>query len=288
MTAEPSDTITDKQAFIAALDHFCDTEGRDTPDGYGRIGMRTSHGETTLMRGLARYLENPAIPAGDRYTNWFTDLPAHLVDAFVAFRSLGNANFAELRTQYLKETGHDIPDLLDLRAGRYDRAMVVYDLIRLMPVLAAKVTGHQYSPRLTDSMPWLRQALDGYLNAQANVITHAWRSFIRTCYRPMAKAFKAQLNRGNKGVFGTTTLMSYVLAGRFMFTFQRGDDSDHQVSFVGDDSDLYGFRSGLNFPSVSYAEAVAMIEEVVAHWDPVPHGNGIPARFHPDDQVGLG
>lgn len=38
-----------KSNFIHSLKHFVRTLGKDTPDGYGRIGYRSSRGEVLLV-----------------------------------------------------------------------------------------------------------------------------------------------------------------------------------------------------------------------------------------------
>lgn len=88
---------------------------------------------------------------------------------------------------------------------------------------------------------------------------------------------KAEPHRGNSGQCGSTALLTYAMAGRVMFTFERASGS---ITYVADDGDVWGNRSGPNSPGAPYAECVAMIEEVIAHWDQ--------DKLQPNETVGLG
>jgi hypothetical protein len=307
------DDITTKTKFIATIRHFLATgelpSSGDPKEDADRREYRASRGELLLVNAIADYFEaHTEITDKDLGINWFVDLHKHLVEAFEEFRT--HPKHATLRSLYKGQvgTGDEIPDLLDIR-GRYAHGHVVYDLVKLMPQLAGRMGG-----------AWLEADLQGYFNAEATVIDHAWKRFVRKCYRPIAHRIKEERHRGNSGLFGRTTLRSYVLAGRIMFTFSRtstvsdvlakvaelmdtqgvtaenkvaaleallmitpapDDGPDvQQVSFVGDDSDMYGFRAGMNYPDVGYAECVAMVDDVVAHWDP--------AKFVENGNIGLG
>ncbi len=214
------------------------------PDEYGHPDIRAGRGDVLLIGGLADYLESEA--PDEQYVNWLIYLPKHVVDAFVAFRSL--SRWSVLRTVYLSETGSEIPDLTDGRGGS-ERSMVVYSLKRLLPLL-------------TES-PWLATEL-AYLDAEMMVINQAWRRFVRLAYAPTMARIKAEAQRGSSGTFGVTRLTTYALAGRVTFTFERGESS---MTYVADDGDAHGHRSGANWPTAAYAECVEMLDDVTAHWD---------------------
>lgn len=292
------DDIRTKTKFVQQLRRFVADEGASTDDGYDRgSSYNPSRGEVTLVRAIADYFDDhPEIVDKDSGINWLVDLGKYLVDAFEEFRTL--PKYQALREQYQLDGGemrYEIPDLLDLR-GSYQHGHVTHDLERLMPILAGRCGGE-----------WLERDLTCRFGAEAMVIDHAWRRFVRICYRPIAPRIKAERHRGNSGLFGRTTLRSYVLAGRIMFTFSRtstvsdvlakvtelvntadvtaenkvaaleallmiipapDEGPDVQsVSFVADESDMYGFRSGLNYPHTPYAECVAMINDVIDNWD---------------------
>jgi hypothetical protein len=295
------DDITTKPKFIAAIRRFLasgELPRTGDPDLDDDREYRASRGELLLVDAIAKYFEDHTeITDKDLGINWFVDLHKHLVEAFEEFRT--HPKHQALRETYksqLAGLNQEIPDLLDIRGG-FAHGHVTYDLVKLMPRLAGRMGGS-----------WLDADLKGYFNAQATVIDHAWRRFVRKCYRPIALRIKEERHRGNSGLFGRTTLRSYVLAGRIMFTFSRtssvpdllarltemvntkdvtaenkvaaleallmitpapDDGPDvNQISFVGDDSDMYGFRSGMNYPYTDYAECVAMIDDVIDHWDP--------------------
>lgn len=236
-----------KASFIAALRNFAKTSGRDTPDGYGRTGFRPSRGTVPLVLGIAEYLDGPEIPGEESGLNWIADLPKHLDDAFTAFRT--EARWSNLRAAYKDDTGHDVPDIVNVHVDGLHRLLVVHEIVRLMPILAES--------------PWLSERLAVHLGAQQACIDQAWRAFVRVGYRDLLPRIKSEDHRGNRGEFGSTTLLTYAMAGRVMFTFSRGDES---VTYVADDSDMYGCRAGMNVPSTDYATCVSMIGEVTAKW----------------------
>jgi hypothetical protein len=301
------DDITTKTKFVAAIRKFLATGETTTP---GDREYRPSRGELELVHAIADYfVAHDEIVDKESGLNWLCDLGRHLVDAFVEFRT--HEKHTALREIYRSQTeGNEIPDLLDIRGG-YTFGNVTRDLTRLMPMIAGRCGGE-----------WLERDLESTFQAQSVVIDHAWRRFVRECYRPIAPRIKAESHRGNSGLFGRTTLRSYVMAGRIMFTFARSDKlpdvamldklvgfietegvsaenklaaieallmtrqsldrgpDAHQVSFVGDDSDMTGCRSGMNYPNTPYTECVAMIEDVIANWKP--------DRFVEDRHVSLG
>jgi len=176
------------------------------------------------------------------------DVPKYVVEAYADFSA--DPKWEAERLAYRTETGCDIPDLVDAHAGGLHRTLVAHSVCRLLPLLA--------------KAPWLKAMLESTLGAQMAVIEHAWRRFVRVAYRKLMPRVKAERHRGNAGMFGTTKLMTFDCAGRVMFTFQR---DSCQITYVADASDMYGNRSGPNAPGAPYAECVAMIEDVIAHWD---------------------
>ncbi len=240
-----------KEHFISQLRRFAREGGGWMPDGYGRIGYQESRGERMLAGMIANYLSGPEIPAEDPYGNWYVHLDDHLVDAHVEFQTL--PKWEGWRVQYKLETGEDVPDLEHLHVGGLHRLLVCRDLSRLCSLLAGDRGGD-----------WLRGRLEERFNAQRTCVDQAWRRFVRTCYRQLMPRIKAESHRGNKGRFGYTTLMTYAMAGRVMFTFTR--DDGEQLTYVADDPDMYGCRSGANATSTPYADCVSMINDVVDHW----------------------
>lgn len=237
-----------KQEFINRLRWFAANEGDGLPDEYGHPDYAPSRGETMLAGMLARWLDESGVPDGDQFDNWERDIPRYVVEAYADFAT--DPKWELARDAYRKELFYDIPDLVDVYAGGLHRTLVAHSVCRLMPLLA--------------EAKWLKSMLESTLNAQMEVIDHAWRRFVRVAYRKLMPRIKTERHRGNAGVFGSTRLLTFDCAGRVMFTFQRGDG---QITYVADASDMYGNRAGPNAPGAPYAECVAMIEDVIAHWD---------------------
>lgn len=238
-----------KREFINRLRWFAANEGRGLPDEYGHPDYAPSRGETILSGMFARWLEDSDATDNRRECSWTRDLDRYLIDAFADF--VVDPKWAESRRAYERETMHPVPDLLDVYAGGLHRMLVVHSLSRLMPLLAG-------------DGGWLRERLAVTFGAQMAVIDQAWRRFVRIAYRKLMPRINAERHPGNSGVFGSTTLLTFASAGRVMFTFQRGDRT---MTYIADDGDPIGLRSGPNSPGAPYAECVAMIEDVIAHWD---------------------
>jgi hypothetical protein len=235
---------------------------------YVRVTDRLARGMVPLLLAIANYFEDHTeIPEDQLGINWCRDLGDHLVDAFEEFRK--DPKHAVLRSQYREIRGYDIPSLVDIR-GSFEYGFVSRDIARVMGDVTAQMYGGD----------WLKAELEGRFGAQSHAIEEAWRTFVRKCYRTgLYDQIKAESHRGNSGEFGSTTLMTYVMAGRIMFTFNR---DDRGVSFVADESDASGCRSGINYPTdgLPYTKLVEMIEEVVANWDI--------DKLKPSKTVGLG
>jgi hypothetical protein len=194
-------------------------------------------------------MENSGMEDSGMEVGWYNDLPKYLVDAFVQFRT--GESWKSLREAYLHETGEEIPDLVDVHVGGLYRLLMTRQVAYLCAVLSGQV--------------WLQSKLEALFDAQQACINRAWYRFVHNGYRELMLRIKGERHRGNKGEFGATTLMTYVLAGRCMFTFSRGDGSA-TVTYVADDSDMQGFRSGPNATKTPYMECVAMINEVSDNW----------------------
>src|ERR1700751_795786 len=255
--------ISDKAVFISALRRFAEDGGDELWDPvYSRKGYRAHRGEQALALGIAKYLDEPDVPGDTIGINWYHDLHSRLVDGLVEFRV--HAKWEALRKAYEAETGgHEIPDLVDVHVGGLHRLLVVNQLAYLAPVLSGE--------------EWLQSKLEAYFNAQQACIDQAWEGFVRVGYRQLMPRIKKEGHRGNKGTFRATTLMTYAIAGRVMFTFQRDKSS---VTYVADDSDMHGERSGPNGTATPYVECVSMINEVSDNWDMT--------KMTPDDKIGIG
>lgn len=242
-----------KTLFIQKLRQFVACEGRGMPDEYGHQDYRPSRCEVEEAAAFADWLSDDAIPDKELGLNWLHDLPKYLVEAFRDFRT--QDRFAGLRDFHEKEIQRPIPDLLDISCDGIGRALTAMSMQRLMMLLAK-------------DEDWLRERLHAFLNAQSYAVDQAWHNFVMTCYRPLAKRIKDERHRGNSGTFGKTKLYSYAIMGRIVFTFCRGPDKDmNSVTYVADDSDMFGLRAGMQSCHVPFTEAIEMINEVVSNFD---------------------
>jgi hypothetical protein len=256
----------DKSRFITALRRFSTEGGAELYDvEYKRFGYHEYRGERLLASALAQYLDEPQIPSDALEVNGYHDLPGHLADAFVAFRT--EAKWEALREDYIRLTeGKEIFDLVNVHVGGLHRLLMVHQLARLMSVLTGET--------------WLRSNLEAYFNAQQVCIDQAWRRFVRVGYRQLMPHIKSAQHRGNRGKFGKTVCMTYEMAGRVMFTFKRGADQDDvQITYIADASDMWGCRSGANATRTPFQTCVDMINEVSDHWNL--------NVMRPDDKIGM-
>lgn len=241
----------DKAKLIAAFHKFALEGGDNLYDvTYERIGYMVHRGERLLARAIAEYLSGPELPKDDPHGYWPRNLDEYLTEAFVEFRT--HKKWEYLRGAYLLETDHEIPDLVDVHIGGLHRSLVTTQLARLCATLA--------------NQKWLQSRLESHFSAQQICIDQAWHRFVRIGYRQLMPRIKEERHRGNKGEFGKTTLMTYCLAGRCMFTFMRGKDGGPMMTYVADDSDMYGSRSGSNATATPFMECISMINEVSDNW----------------------
>lgn len=88
--------------------------------------------------------------------------------------------------------------------------------------------------------------------------------FITRVYRcGLYDRIDACASRGMSGQFGTTMLRSYVIAGRVMLTFSRGDCQVTLLAALDDDD---GTMMGLHTLRGTADEALAMLDEVIRLW----------------------
>lgn len=236
-----------KRDLIDRLRWFWACDGAGLPDECGHPDYRGMVGEATLAGMLARWIEESDVP-DDELENFSSYLPCVVVEAYSEISK--DPKWKEARQAYRQETGQDVPDLVDAHAGGLYRILVASSVCRLIPLL----TGEK----------WLRGRLTSTLDAQSIVIDHAWRRFVAAAYRELMPRIEGELHIGNSGVFGSTRLSTYEIAGRVSFKFSRDSGS---ITYVAEASDMYGCRSGANVPDAPYAECVAMIEDVIQHWN---------------------
>lgn len=83
-------------------------------------------------------------------------------------------------------------------------------------------------------------------------------------FKGLMSKINTSRSRGMEGVFGNTTLMSYVLAGRIMFTFTQGDKSFSIVGIEDEMRNTFGLTSAFK---CELEEAIDMVKDVISNWD---------------------
>jgi hypothetical protein len=141
--------------------------------------------------------------------------------------------------------------------------------ISIVSGLMGKVTGDK----------WVEQEVSSYFLAQDRVLDQELHGFIRGVYRQgLVELHNRSKSRGMSGIFSLTHLRGFTTAGRIMLTFARisneGIDTN-SVSFVGDESDEYGFRFGTQSVYAPLEIASSMIRDVVDNWPSDPKERAI-------------
>lgn len=237
-----------KIEFINRLRWFVANEGRGLQDEYGHPDYSPGRGETILMGMFAKWLHDSDVPERSEYARWFVDLPDLVVEAFQDFSSA--PEWEDARRAYKIRTSNPVPDIANAYTRGLHGLLVACEVTRLLPLLA--------------NAPWLSKDLHLKVNAEMEVIDLAWKRFVKIVYRKLLPHLNANNHRGYKGRFGSTELLTFGCAGRIMFTFTRGTAT---MTYVADDGDVFGYRSGPNSPGAPYQECVSMIEDVIENWD---------------------
>ena len=243
----------DKAKFLANLAAIADGKAASMRDSvYDRTGIVVGRSTSLLAQGLHWYLRRCDVPDESVGLIWLYDLNEHLADAFVAFRTWDE--FEGLRSKYREITGYEVPDFVDQHVGRLHRLAAVGNLCYVL----AAISGDE-------NARWLESKLDGYFHAQQQVVHQSWCKFVRVGYRELMPEMKRTGEWSRRGRFGSTTLDVGGFAGRTCFEFSRENGEKH-ITYVVDDSDMHGERSGSNDTDTPYAECVSMIEEVARLW----------------------
>jgi len=214
-------------------------------------------GQEAFAAHLAYFLENLEIPQDTKYDFWRIEpyLVDICVDAFEQMRISDDPQVIKFRKQYEAETGREVPVLLDLGASYIlDQGAAVQTTIGF---LLKDVLGEDY----------ITSQVDAYCNAQKYVLQQSFDKFLRQVYRQgMFELIQACDQRGMSANFGDTTLMTYVMCGRVMLTFEGRDG---QVSFVVEEGDPLCYSGGLQSIEGDLFIALGLINDVINHWPDV-------------------
>lgn len=240
--------------------------------GLGRNGPVRWKGQLAFARFLAHYLNKLSIPHDEKYDFWRIEehLPQLLAEAFEELRTGTGPDTAKFRKDYELETEHHVPNILDI--GETD----------MLHRGSAVQTTLCFMLREVMEKDWVEHIIDKYCNAQVVVLQQFFDKFLLKVYRRgMGEMIDAGSNRGMSGLFGTTHLRTYVLAGRVMFTFARKIDesksslyeqdghfysNEHSVSFVGEEGDPLCLSAGIQSVHADFRTCLDMIEDVIKAW----------------------
>ena len=293
------DDINSKAQFVAALRKFLKTGQTTIPQENGRE-YNASAGELTLIHAIADYFDAHTEIRDESGIGFWYDVLKHVADAFYEFRT--DPKHEQLRSIYKAQTeGSEIPDLFDVRHGRA-RSRVIFDLGRFLPLIAGRMDegigeraeGYFNCQQQVIEVAWREFVRHCYRSIAPVIRKGKSRShqglFGRTTLSVDTMAGRAQytferptsvpehLNLYEKVTAivdtpGADPVDKYAAIEAVLMTRQlaKRTYSAYEISFVADESDMIGFRAGMNTPGSAisdYKACVEMIEDVVAHWNP--------------------
>lgn len=249
-------------------------------------------GERYLLDYIAEYLSADTVRE-EEYGNFLHSLPFYLQRACEDLREQSTELAKRYHPHYCGEVGRDnFPNLTDPSYAGHDRGITIGVIAHALAMVARE--------------PWLKQKIEDYFFAKDHVLIQSFRSFQRDVWHQgMRQMIDDCKFKGMSGEFGKTALRSYVMAGRIMFTFARRrkgkttyrgpagskdlvfDYIEESITFIGDDSDKEGRRSGIQSVQADFRQALEMIEEVTETWKKFDK-KGREQAFKVDKGVGVG
>jgi hypothetical protein len=240
-------------------------------------GECRTRGLFTLIQMLIHYFTDPSIPEYE-FNGIFDSLPKHVVRAVDILRTSKDPKIEAFRKSYSEEMERDeeVPSLTEIEFGGLARTglclTISHDLSKLL---------------LGEDSVWLEKDLYAYFTAQDTVVMQMIHRFDLTVYQQgLCVIIDDCKDRGMAGQFGTTSLRSYVMAGRLMFTLARRiegetvivirDDKgveirrlpyqERSVSFVGEDGKKSEPRFGLQSMYADLVTTMGMFEDITNNW----------------------
>lgn len=292
------DDINSKAQFVAALRKFLKTGQTTIPQENGRE-YNASAGELTLIHAIADYFEAHTEIRDESGIGFWYDVLKHIADAFHEFQT--DPRHEQLRSIYKGQTeGAEIPDLFDIRHGRA-RARVIFDLGRFLPLIAGRMDEgigeraegyfncqqqvveaawrvfvrqcyRSIAPVIRKSKSRSHQGLFGRTTLSVDTMAGRAQYMFE---RPTSVPDSANLFEKVTAIVdtpGSVAVDKYAAIEAVLMTRRpaKRTHGAYEISFVADESDMIGFRAGMNTPGSAisdYKACVEMIEDVVAHWD---------------------
>jgi hypothetical protein len=228
---------------------------------YADHDRRQMRGQAELARYLAYWFNELKIRHNERYDFWQIEhyLPQLLLRALDDLHGSDEQGIVQQREVYEQELG-PFPNLTKVGVGdMFEQAMV----IRSVGQLIADIT----------DLPYLKDAIDTLFNAERHLIEQGFYRFLSRVYsQGLVAVIDGSSQRGMSGQFGQTTLRSYVMAGRLMLTFARGDSEhgEQDITFVCEEGDELGLASGMQSCYADVFTALAMFDDVISGWPSDP------------------
>lgn len=229
--------------------------------GGGMSGHAGWRGQRPFARFFADWLERLEIPSDEKYEFWDIrpHLPQLLVDALEVLRTSEDEWVLPHRAAFEGDVGYEVPNVIDV-----GESYILYQ-----SSTAHTVLGFLMDEILGDGYPGIIEGVMAYCTVQHTALQVRFDRFARLVFRRGLHDLIQECEyRGMDGLFGKTTLRSYVLAGRLMFTFAREIDehNEHTISFVLDEEDALGLSAGIQSIYTDFRTAFEMIDEVVECW----------------------
>lgn len=297
--------ITTKTKFIAAIRHFV-TTGQPIfpdPDAYDPADkVHLSRGELLLWDAIATYFErHTEIPDQLVGISWFVDLHKHLVDAFLEFRH--HVDWRILRETYKAQTeGYEIPDLTDSLTRASSWNTVVGDLVCRTPLIAGRCgrgVGQQLDAYFSAERAHVMHTWQEFLrecyrpsklaehrvSAQAqfgrtrveldsasggrNYIEFA-RTISQQDVRVLDRITELVESQQSLGPDWNPQVTVDAIAAALQLRVGTGVNGGlHRVTFAtAEDREPLGCRFSISTCNTTATNVVAMLEEVIARWDP--------------------
>lgn len=237
-----------KKQLIQALDKFV-TNG-------GKFGRGRWKGQLPFAKFLAGYLRRRTY-AGEKWDHWDIDpyMPKVVAAAFEELRTGQDKQTVAARAEYEADVGHLAPDLMNVGVSPCTDSLSAVQTT--VGFLLKDVMGQDY----------IDTACREYFFAQRTVIQQMFDCFVRRVYQNgMFDLIEACAQQGMELRAGETTLLTYVIAGRVMFTFSKTARNSESVSFVAEDHDPDCLSAGLQSIHTDFLTVLRLIQNVIEDW----------------------
>lgn len=225
---------------------------------YARTGGKRN-GQDILSEFLAYYFDRLDIPSSDKYDFFRIEnsLANLLVGAIEAFRTSQDEIVIGLRNQYDSIRGMEFTSLGN------DRILETAMNASALADLIGDVTDQ-----------YVKQEVEALFNAERLLLNQQFQRFAHAVHaNGLYDIINESRARGMSGKFGKTTLRSYVMAGRLMYTFARTHITQ-EVSFtyVCEDEDPLAMSAGIQSCYADLKTCLAMLSDVIRTWPKDPAG----------------